>query len=295
MSQTKRLRELLSRDEPLVVPGVYDPLSAKIAARFGFQAIYLGGFSAAAQRGIVEPFISLTEQAESARLITKAIDLPLITDGHSGFGDPVHVTHAVREFERAGVAAIHIEDALHPKRVHYHRGMHHVIDTEEMVAKIRFARLARQNDDFVIIARTEARAAHSGGLDETRSRLEAYAKAGADALIPQVWDPEEARLIGREFGDVPLVLFSLVRRQRWRELSIPEAHDLGFKVIIFPVTLIGDAAGAVISRCARIQELGMSGVDGRETQATWDLIDEVLGLDDYYRIEAATTEFPQRE
>ena len=288
-SPGRMFRDLLEAPSPVVAPGVYDALSAKLAEQAGFSAVYLGGFSTAAQLGTVEPLLTLTEQAAAARAVAEAVDLPLIVDGHSGYGDPIHVTRTVQQLERAGVAAIHLEDAVYPKRAHYFQDVVHLVDVDEMIAKLRYARQEREDPDLVIMARTEARVAEDGGLDEVLRRLDRYAQAGADVLLPQLWDPDELERVGREFAGMPLLFFAVTRRPL-PELSVDEAAALGYKVVVYPVTAIGVAAEAVRRFLAALRATGRTGRAPADLRDTWQLIDEVTEIARHYAIESETTE-----
>ena len=128
---------MIDSGEQFVGPGVYDPLTAKIVADLGFNGVYLGGFASSAPLVTMEPLMTMTEQVGLAANITKVIgELPLIVDGHTAYGEPVHVTRAVREFEAAGVAGIHIEDQFFPKRASYHKGLKHMVPVEVMEERI---------------------------------------------------------------------------------------------------------------------------------------------------------------
>ena len=287
------LRALLDAPGPVVAPGVYDALSAKLAAAAGFSALYLGGFSTAAQRGTVEPLLTLTEQAGAARAVAEAVDLPLIVDGHSGYGDPIHVTRTIQELERARVAAVHLEDAVYPKRAHYFQDVVHLVEVHEMVAKLRYAQAERDDPDLVIMARTEARVAENGGLDEVLRRLDAYAQAGADVLLPQLWNPDELRRVGEEFKGIPLLFFAVTRRPL-PELSVAEAEALGYKVVVYPVTAVGEAAEAVTRFLTSLRTTGRTGREPADLRDTWNLIDEVTEIARHYAIESETTELAAR-
>ena len=172
----------------MVAPSCFDPLSAKIIERLKFEACYLGGYSTGAHSGITEPLLGLTDMTNLARAVANAVNIPLIVDADSGFGDPSSIPRTVREFERAGVAGIHIEDQVFPKRFHYHKysvqkpkRTVHVIPMEEMLSKLRIAVNARENPDFVIIARTDAFA--SEGAEEAFERCKAYYRVGADLIM----------------------------------------------------------------------------------------------------------------
>src|SRR5215212_6214332 len=148
---TTRLRRLIERPGLIVAPVCYDPLTARIATELGFECLGLGGYALGSHLAASEPLLTMTEVVEAARRITGATEVPLMVDAGAGYGDPLHCMRTVRESERAGVAAIHIEDQVFPKRAHYHRDYReHTVPAEEMVAKIRFAAQARRDSDFVL-------------------------------------------------------------------------------------------------------------------------------------------------
>ena len=180
-SGAARLRELIARDLPPVVPLVLDPISAKLAQGAGFEALYLGGGTLGYVKTCTEANLTLTQLAQTGLEIRAACDLPLILDGACGWGDPMHLHHTIAMSEAAGFAAIEIEDQLLPKRAHHHIGIEHLIPMDLMVHKIREAVAARRDPDFVIIGRTNA--CRTDGLDEALRRAEAYRRAGADMLL----------------------------------------------------------------------------------------------------------------
>src|SRR6266542_2827176 len=181
-SMATRFRTLVARPGLIVAPACFDPLTARIAAGVGFECIALGGYALGAASAISEPLLTMTEVVDAARRITSVVEVPLIVDAATGFGDPLHVMRTVRELEHAGVAAIHIEDQVFPKRAHYHRDYReHTISAEEMADKVRFACQARQDPDFVIIARTDSM--RTDGYDEGVRRARLYAEAGADLVM----------------------------------------------------------------------------------------------------------------
>ncbi|MCP3990899.1 MAG: isocitrate lyase/PEP mutase family protein, partial [Actinomycetia bacterium] len=199
------LRQLLSRDQLLTVPGCYDGLGARLIEQAGFSAAYLTGFGSSASL-LGRPDIGLlsaTEMVDSARRLVMATSLPIIADADTGYGNPLNVIRTVRDYERAGVGALQLEDQVTPKRCG-HMDDKAVIPSQDMVAKIRAAVSARTDPDLVIIARTDARAVE--GFDAALARAGSYVEAGADVLfIEALRHPDEfAAAASRGFG-VPLV------------------------------------------------------------------------------------------
>src|SRR5436305_9814965 len=183
MRTTTRLRELLAGPDLIVAPGAYDALSARLIAQAGFSAIYMTGFGTAASV-LEQPdvgLLTMSEMVSRAAAIAAVVgDRPVIADADTGYGNPINVRRTIREYERAGVAAIHIEDQVWPKKCGHMEGKQ-VIPKDEMVQKIRAAVDARQDPNFVIIARTDANAVH--GLADALERGHAYREAGADVIF----------------------------------------------------------------------------------------------------------------
>src|SRR5947207_8862686 len=183
MRTTTRLRELLAGPELIVAPGAYDALSARLIVQAGFSVVYMTGFGTAASV-LGQPDVGLLTMSEMvgrvAALAAVAGDVPLIADADTGYGNPISVRRTIQEYERTGVAALHIEDQVWPKKCGHMEGKQ-VIPMEEMVQKVRAAVDARRNPDFVIIARTDANAVN--GLEDAMRRARAYRDAGADVLF----------------------------------------------------------------------------------------------------------------
>src|SRR5881392_518732 len=246
MLNTTRLRELLVQRDLLVAPGAYDALSARLIAQAGFPAVYMTGFGTAASV-LGQPDVGLLTMSEmvscAAALAAVVGDRPLIADADTGYGNPINVRRTVREYERAGVAAIHIEDQVWPKKCGHMEGKQ-VIPVDEMVQKIRAAVDARQDADFVIIARTDANAVY--GLEDALRRGRAYREAGADVIfIEAPRSIEELRAIAQAFPDVPL-LYNWAESGKTPLLSLEEIHALGFQIVIFPVSMLFAATHALM-------------------------------------------------
>jgi 2-methylisocitrate lyase-like PEP mutase family enzyme len=200
-----RLRQLLAGDEPVLAPGVFDGLGARLVEEAGFSCVYMTGFgTAAALLGRPDVgLLTLTEMVENAGRVVRATSLPVIADADTGYGNPINVIRTVQEYERAGVAGIHIEDQVSPKKCGHMEGKQ-VIATGEMVAKIDAAVAARTSDDFVLIARTDARAVE--GIEGAIERARRYRQAGADALFVEAATSEdEIELVAKELAGTPLL------------------------------------------------------------------------------------------
>ncbi len=202
--RTGRLRRALESPGMVTAPFVYDALQARLAQQAGFDVVYMTGFGTAAARGHPDlGLLTMTEMVANVRSIAGAIDLPLVCDADTGYGNALNVARTVREYESAGAAALHIEDQVWPKRCGFFEGKE-VIPAEEMVGKVRAACDARTEPAFVIIARTDALQAH--GWDETERRARAYREAGADLVfVDGIRSDEDLGEYTRRLGDLPLV------------------------------------------------------------------------------------------
>lgn len=232
LSATARLRQLLREPGIIVVPGAYDCLTARIIQQAGFPAVYMtGAGTSVARLGYPDlGLATMTEMVANAADIATAVDVPVIADADTGYGGVLNVQRTVRQYERAGVAAIHIEDQESPKRCG-HLDDKRVIPVEEMAQKVRAAVDARNDDDFVIIVRTDALAVT--GWDDTMRRCQAYVEAGADVLfVEALRSAEEAQKVAASF-DVPM-LYNFVETGKSPLIPTSELEKLGFKLVIFP-------------------------------------------------------------
>ena len=238
-----RLRELLAGPGPVLAPGAYDALSARLVEAAGFDAAYMTGFGTTATLlGMPDVgLLTATEMIGNAARMARAIDVPLISDADTGYGNVINVVRTVQEFERAGVAAIHLEDQVAPKRCGHMSGKQ-VVAVSEMTEKLQAAVAARQDPDFVLIARTDARAVE--GLDAAIERAGAYRDAGADVLFVEAPQSEdEIVAVAEAFPDAPL-LFNWVERGMTPMLPLERIAELGFALVLFPVaTLFSATAG----------------------------------------------------
>ena len=274
------LRELLAGPGPVLAPGAYDALSARLVARAGFPAVYMTGFGASASL-LGRPdvgLLSFAEMADHARRLVQAVDVPLIADADDGYGNPLNVMRTVREYAAAGVAALHVEDQVAPKRCGHMEGKD-VIDASEMVEKVRAAVEAR--GDALIIARTDARAVE--GLDAALERARRYREAGADLLFVEAPETEaEIEAVAAAFPDVPLV-FNWVDGGKTPGVPLDALRELGFALVIYPVTTLFAAGRAIADALARIREDGTpAGLD----VPAFDAFTDMLGLPAIRELEA---------
>lgn len=241
MKATQLLRKILSQEKAILVPGIYDAFSAKIFKQAGFKVLYMTGSGLTASlTGMPDVgILTMTEMVNHARNIVNAVDLPLICDADDGYGNPINVIRTVKEYERAGVAGIHIEDQVAPKKCGHFEDKQ-VIPAEEMVKKIEAALYAREDDQFLLIARTDSRSIK--GLEEALKRARLYSEAGADMIFlesPQSVD--ELKTISGELSDIPL-LVNMVEGGKTPILPFEDLQEMGFKIVLYPTSSIRAAA-----------------------------------------------------
>jgi 2-methylisocitrate lyase-like PEP mutase family enzyme len=270
------LGELLAGPEPVLAPGAFDALSARLVERAGFPAVYMTGFGASASL-LGRPdvgLLSFDEMAGHARRLAQAVSVPLIADADDGYGNPLNVMRTVREYAAAGVAALHIEDQVAPKRCGHMEGKE-VIEAAEMVEKVRAAVEARGDGELLIIARTDARAVE--GLDAALERARRYREAGADALFVEAPETEqEIEAVATAFPDVPLV-FNWVDGGKTPQLPRDRIRELGFALVIYPVTTLFAAARAVADVLDRL---------GDHDVPSFDAFTDLIGLPEMRALEA---------
>jgi carboxyvinyl-carboxyphosphonate phosphorylmutase len=232
MRKTTRLKALIQRPEIVLCPGVYDAYLARTVEQAGFEALYMTGAGVShARLGVPDlGLVSFAEMVDHAYRIADAVDIPLIADADTGYGNAINVMRTIRAYERAGVAGCHIEDQEMPKRCG-HFDEKRVIPTAEMLGKLAAALDARGDEDFTIIARTDARGVV--GLDEALDRARAYAEAGADAVfVESPRSEDELERIGRSI-DAPL-LANMVETGLTPLLPAARLQELGFSIVIHP-------------------------------------------------------------
>lgn len=254
MNACSRLRQLLARPEPVLAPGVYDAIGARLGEQAGCPALYMTGAGVSASLGYPDyGLLTMSEMVDRAGVIAAAATLPLIADADTGYGNELNVTRTVRAYEQRGVAAIHIEDQVSPKRCGHLDGKV-LIPRDEFVSKIRAAAEARRDPDFVIIARSDARTVN--GLDDAIDRVNAALAAGADlAFVESPVSREEVEAIPQRVhggcllnivqgGKTPLFSLAEVRRMGYRLAIVPGA-------LLLPTIVAGDAALAELMQTGR--------------------------------------------
>jgi 2,3-dimethylmalate lyase len=278
-----RLRELLDSGQTIVAPGAFDPLAARLVEEAGFAAVYMTGFgTSAALLGRPDVgLLTMTEMAGNAGRIAACVDIPVIADADTGYGNPLNVIRTVGVYEAAGVAGIHIEDQVAPKKCGHMEGKQ-VIGAEEMAQKVRAAVGARTDPDFVIIARTDARAVE--GLDSALDRARRYRDAGADALFIEALVSEaEIEAAVRAFPDVPL-LFNWAEGGKTPPVGLDRLTELGYRIVIFPIGTLLAATAAMRRVLAEIAVAGTPAAVLGELPTFGEFTD-FIGLPDVREIE----------
>lgn len=272
------LRELL-KNEFVIAPGVFNGITALLAERAGFKATYLSGSGVAGAMGLPDLSVTTsTEVAEEIRRITSVSRLPLIVDGDTGFGEPVNVTRTVRLFEGAGASAIHLEDQVLPKRCGHLNGKK-IVERDEMKRKIRVAVESRKDPDFMIIARTDARAVN--GIEDAIERANLYLENGADMIFTEAPEsPEEFRQFRKEIGG-PL-LANMTEFGKSPLLSVDELKKIGYNAVIFPLTAFRVSLKAMEEAYGKLFSSGTQR-DYIDTLMTRADFYEVIGYNQYER------------
>jgi len=278
------LRQLLAGPEPLLAPGAYDALTARLVEEAGFRAVYMTGFGASASL-LGRPdvgLLTLSQMADNAARIAAAVEVPVIADADTGYGNPMNVIHTVHAYERAGVSAIHIEDQVSPKRCGHMDGKR-VVPAGEMVEKIRAAVEARHSPEFLLIARTDARAVE--GLEGALRRARAYREAGADVLFVEApQSDDEVAAIARAFPDVPLLFNWLEGGGKSPPVPLARLRELGYRIIIFPLGALLTAAQAVRGLLATIRAEGTpASASGR--MLSFQEFNHLVGLEEIRRLD----------
>ncbi len=274
VSPARRLRALLAEKRLVRAPGVSDALSARLVERAGFEAVHLTGGGLSRQIGFPDVgLVSLTEAVAQARAVAEATVLPVIADADSGFGNAINVMRTVREFEAAGVAAVHLEDQVTPKRCGHDDGKR-LVPAEEMALKIEAACAARRDPDFVIIARTDARSVE--GLEGALERAWAYRKAGADVLFVEAPEsPAEVEAIAATL-DGPL-LINMHSGGRTPALGTAELRRMGYAIVIFPSHLQRAALFGMRRALDLLQREDASAADDPDFMVSFAEREEIAG------------------
>jgi len=272
MGKTETLRHSLATKGQLIMPGVYDALSAKIASRAGFEVIFITGYSLSATL-LGEPdfgILTQTEMLDAARRICSVTDKPVIVDADTGYGNAVNVIRTVHELIQAGAAGMFLEDQVWPKRCGHMKGKQ-VIPLDEQIKKLRAAADAREAEDFYIVARTDARQAL--GLSDAITRAIAFKEAGADAIFIEAPQSEqEMREISRQV-EGPLVA-NMIERGVTPLLGPQELLDLGFQLVVWPLSPVYAVAKTLTDTYSTLRQDG----------STAAILDRLMAFDDFNAI-----------
>lgn len=273
----RRFRDDLASGKLLRFPGAFSPLVARAVSMYGFDGVYVSG--AALSADLVLPDIGLTTLTEvtgRGAQIARVTDLPVLIDADTGFGEPANVARTIAAFEEAGLAGCHLEDQVNPKRCG-HLDAKTVVSADEMLRRVQAAVLARRDALFVICARTDARAIE--GLDATIDRAKAYVDVGADMVFPEALETEAEFAAFREALDVPL-LANMTEFGKSPLLDATALENLGFNIVIWPVTTLRVAMGAIERALGTIEKTGTQAslVEWMQTRAR---LYELVGYESY--------------
>jgi 2-methylisocitrate lyase-like PEP mutase family enzyme len=289
--KTTRLRALLKAKTFLHMPAIYDALGARLVERAGFEAVYCGGYVSGASRVVTEPLMTMTEQIAIAADAATAVDIPMVVDAGAGFGDALHTMRTVREFIRAGIAGIHIEDQVFPKRAHYHTYKVHEVSPEEFGEKIRFAcrERDRRDPDFVIIARSDS--CREFGLDVAAERVNCGADAGADLGLLFPRNPQETEQAPRVCR-VPMVyVMSRGNRDGRPVFNREDLRQMGYAAIIDAQVMMLPAVDAQQRMLEELRRTGdYTGLTNQDCIRLRKEIEDVIGLEEFYEVERQTVE-----
>jgi carboxyvinyl-carboxyphosphonate phosphorylmutase len=279
-----RLRELVTGPAPLVAPGAYDALSARLIEQAGFDAVYMTGFGSTASL-IGRPDVGLltgTEMVDNARRIVAAVDVPVIADADTGYGNAINVVRTVQLYEQAGVAGIQLEDQVMPKKCGHMSGKL-LIGADEMAGKLRAAVQARRDPDLLIIARTDAVAVT--GTDDAIARARAFAEAGADILFVEAPTSEaDIERVATELRGVAPLVFNWAEGGKTPPLSLERITELGFSLVIYPIGTLLAATAGIRSLLATLKRDGVP-TAAMDAVPTFGEFTDLIGLPEVQQLE----------
>ena len=277
-----RLRAILSADRPTVAPGAVDPLTARIIEGLGFDAVYLGGNAMGSHIGVGQPFISLTETIDIARNVIRAVEVPVIVDIGTGFGDPPHIHRTISECEYAHIAAVQIDDQPYPKRAAYHRGLGEVVSLDEAAARLVAATAARKDHDLVLIARTDVyRVTRS--LEAAAQRCRAFAAAGADVVMVLDLDTAQAADLAEHLPRGALL--GWIGGATNSGPSLKELADAGIRLAVFPFNTLAAIVQAVADTWSVLRDQGRLQQSPEMLAEARERLIDLTGLRAYWAIE----------
>jgi len=281
MNNRKMLKELLEKKEILVAPGAHDVLTAKVIEQVGFKAVYMTGYGQAAS-SLGKPdvgLLTMTEMLDRASKFVSAVDIPIIADADTGFGNALGVMRTVEMYEKAGVSAIQLEDQVAPKRCGHMTGRE-VVSMDEMIGKIEAAIEARQDKDFLIIARSDARTTH--GFEESLKRVKAYEKAGADIIfLESLESKEEMEILNKEISSPTLA--NMVEGGRTPLCTNGELERIGYSIAIWPTASTYMTAYMMKELMKELKHKGTT--KGKMNQMiSFKDFNNLIGLNDYNKL-----------
>ncbi|MFE6253832.1 methylisocitrate lyase [Agromyces sp. NPDC057865] len=287
-SEKRRLfRERLDTGRIMRFPGAFNPLSARLIERKGFEGVYISGAVLSADLGLPDiGLTTLTEVAGRAKQITRMTELPAIVDADTGFGEPMNVARTVQEMEDAGLVGLHIEDQVNPKRCGHLDGKQ-VVDEHTALQRVRAAVDARRDPNFLIMARTDVRAVD--GLQAAVDRAKRLADAGADAIFPEAMASLEEFAAIRAAVDVPL-LANMTEFGKSDLFTVQQLADIGMNIVIWPVSLLRLAMGASVRALDELQATGSLDAKLEEMQHRADLY-ELIDYEGYNRFDTSIFNF----
>ena len=275
-----KLKEIIASGETILAPGVYDMISAILAEKAKFPAIFVGGYGIAASHlGIPDVGImTFTDILERVRMISNVTTRPIIVDADTGYGGLINLKHAVKSFQKLGVSAIQIEDQIFPKRCGHAKGVE-VVTIEEMVKRISVTVDNRDDPEFLIIARTDCLS--ELGVNEAINRAKAYTQAGADLIFIESPKTLQQIIEIRSNIDKPLV-FKMVPDGNFSDLGFKDLESLGYNLLIYPSLAFLSAADSIQNS---FQELKRNGIVKNQSIYNFDRFSELIGFDEIYDFE----------
>jgi methylisocitrate lyase len=282
MTQSQKLRQILQQPNILVLPGIYDCIGAQMVEQMGFEVVFTSGFGIAGST-LGKPdygFLTATEMLYSVGRIAQSVNIPLVADIDTGYGNPLNVIRTVTEAIQLGIAGIILEDQEWPKKCGHFEGKR-VISAEEHIQKIKAAVHARGESELVIIGRTDARAPL--GLEEAIKRGRAYYEAGADIIfIEAPQSVEDLKAIAAAFPDVPLFA-NMIEGGKTPVLTASELQELGFKIVVFPLAGLFAATKAMQTCFQYLKEHGTTA--GFENLVNFQQFEQIIGVPNYRQLE----------
>ena len=285
----KTLRELLQRKGPIIRPAVGDALTARIAQEAGFECVAVGGYALGASTGLAEPLQDMTFVTDAARRIQNFVEIPVTVDCGAGFGEAIQVWQTVRALQQGGLAAVQLEDQVFPKRAHYHRDyQEHTISSDHMVEKVSAAVEARENSNFVVIARTDSM--RTDGYDEAVRRAKAYVEAGADVVMVFPNTIEETARFPRDVDAPCAYVVSHGNRVGRPVPRADELADMGYKLISYSSLSSLVIYRSLLQVFTELRRTGDANQSLEDMIAARKALEDLIGLPKLYDIEERTTE-----